>query len=124
MARTQGRIAAYVFFLRPAELPETWADTSLWRQAAAIPGVTARMDTDGIEARRFGSVTSGDTLVYGADGRLLFHGGITISRGHEGDNPVLSALVALARNSSVESTQTPVFGCSLFGPQCLQKGLP
>jgi hypothetical protein len=122
MARTQGRISAHVVFLRPAELPATWTETSLWRQAAAIPGVTVQMDINGAEARRFGSGTSGDTMVYAADGRLLFHGGITISRGHEGDNPGLSAISALSQSRTVETAQTPVFGCALFSTQCPERG--
>jgi hypothetical protein len=124
MARTRGRISAHILFLRPADLPASWTETSLWREAAAISGVAVQMDTDGAEGRRFHAETSGDTMVYGADGRLLFHGGITISRGHEGDNPGLSAIVALSQNGSVETTQTPVFGCSLFATQCPKTGPP
>jgi len=122
MASAQGRITAHVMFLRPAELPIIWTETSIWRQAATIPDVTVQRDTDGAEARRFGSATSGDTVVYGADGRLLFHGGITISRGHEGDNPGLSAIIGLSKSLPVETTQTPAFGCSLFATQCRAKG--
>ena len=122
LARTQCRISAHVLFLKPAGMPATWTDTSLLRQAAAIPGVTVQQDTDGAEARRFGSATSGDTVVYGADGRLLFHGGITISRGHEGDNPGLSTIVGLFQSRPVETAQAPVFGCSLFSTHCPEKG--
>jgi len=122
MACAQGRITTRVMFLRPAELPTIWTETSLWRRAAAIPGVTVQQDTDGAEARRFGSATSGDTMVYGTDGGLLFHGGITISRGHEGDNPGLSAIIGLSKSLPVETTQTPVFGCSLYSTQCPEKG--
>jgi hypothetical protein len=122
MARTQGRISAHVLLLKPAELPAGWTDTALWRRASLIPGVTVQVDTDGVEARRFGAETSGDTVVYGGDGRLLFHGGITISRGHEGDNHGLSAIVALSRSRSVRIAQTPVFGCSLFATECPEKG--
>ena len=124
MARTQGRITAHVLFLRPAGLPASWTQTSFWRQAAAIPSVTVEVDNDGVEARRFGSGTSGDTIVYGADGCLMFHGGITISRGHEGDNPGLSAIIAHSQDRPGERIQTPVFGCSLFATQCSAKGLP
>jgi hypothetical protein len=122
MARAQGRISAHVLFLRPREMPASWTETALWRYAAAIPGVEVQMDSGGAEARRFGSATSGDTMVYAADGRLLFHGGITISRAHEGDNPGLSAIVALSQSGPVEATQTPVFGCPLFTTQCPEKG--
>ncbi|HWW03555.1 MAG TPA: hypothetical protein VNZ64_27880 [Candidatus Acidoferrum sp.] len=124
MARTQGRMSAYVLFLQPARLPASWAETSLRRQATAIPGVEVQMDADGTEARRFGATTSGDAVVYAADGSLQFHGGITISRGHEGDNTGLSALVALSRGQPLETTQASVFGCSLFETQCRKTGHP
>ena len=70
-------------------------------------------DPDGVEARRFGAETSGHTLLFGADGRLLFSGGITASRGHAGDNAGESAIVALVNNQTPTRTQTLVFGCSL-----------
>jgi hypothetical protein len=122
MARTQGQINAHVLFLKPAELPANWTDTALWRRASGIPGVTVHIDTEGAEARRFGSAMSGETMVYGADGHLVFHGGITISRGHEGDNHGLSAIVALSKTHPVRIAQTPVFGCSLFANACPEKG--
>ena len=49
-------------------------------------------DVEGVEARRFGAQTSGTTSLYSPDGRLLFSGGITSSRGHEGDNAGEDAL--------------------------------
>jgi hypothetical protein len=52
--------------------------------------------------------------MYDRDGRLLFQGGITISRGHAGDNPGRSALVALLNHELVSEVETPVYGCSLF----------
>src|SRR5260370_36905985 len=71
MARMQGRITAHVLFLKPPGLPASWTQTSFWRKAAAIPGVTVEVDSDGAEARRFGSETSGDTIVSGPDGCLM-----------------------------------------------------
>jgi hypothetical protein len=114
MADCQGRFSAQVWFVKSAGTPEDWTDTDLWRKAAAIPGVTVHRDDDGVEARRFQAETSGQTLLYDQDGQLLFHGGITISRGHAGDNPGRSALEALLKHKSVNLAQTPVFGCPLF----------
>jgi hypothetical protein len=114
MARTQGKVRAYVLFLKPGESGVDWADTELWRKAAAIPGVTALADVDGAEARRFGVETSGHTLLFGSDGRLLFNGGVTQSRGHSGDNAGEDAIVALVNNHVAGLSRTLVFGCSLF----------
>ena len=117
MARVQGRVTAYVLFLRPPGFPPDWEDTDLWRSAAAIPGVRAIRDDAGGEARRFRAATSGQTLLYDADGRLLFSGGITASRGHAGDNTGRSVIVALLTEGRGGPSETPVFGCPLRGAE-------
>jgi hypothetical protein len=76
--------------------------------------VTVLDDVDGTEARRFGALTSGQVVVYDADGRLRFSGGITPARGHAGDNAGRSAIIALLEGASSASVETPVFGCSLL----------
>lgn len=113
MARLQGRVQTYVLFVRPKEVGDNWDDTSLRHSAEAIPGVRVVFDPDGVEARRFGAATSGQTLLFGTDGRLLFSGGITASRGHAGDNAGVSAILALVNNRTPARSQTLVFGCSL-----------
>ena len=114
MAQSQGRLTAYVLFLKPAGFAEDWEKTDLWRSAADIPGVIPVVDEEGAEARRFHAVTSGQTLLYGADGRLLFSGGITASRGHSGDNAGRSAIASLVNTGRAERDETFVFGCPLF----------
>jgi hypothetical protein len=113
MADCQGRLDAQVWFVKPAGTEENWTNTDLWSQAAAIPGVTVHCDAGGIEAQRFQAETSGQTLLYDRKGRLLFHGGITIARGHAGDNPGLDGVEALLKNNLTNQFQTPVFGCGL-----------
>ena len=115
MARSQGLVKASVLFYKPAQEPDEWARTDLWRSAAAIPGVTVLQDDDGREARRFNSTTSGQVVLYDAKGRLLFSGGITGSRGHSGDNDGRSAVAALlTRGAARAPGQHSVFGCALF----------
>ena len=113
MARAQGKADAFVLFSKPAASGADWDDTGLRRDAAAIPGVTVLSDPDGGEARRFGAETSGHTLLFAADGRLLFSGGITQSRGHSGDNAGASAIVSLVHNQTAARGETFVFGCAL-----------
>ena len=113
MARIHGSAVAYVLFSKPADSGADWDNTGLRRSAAAIPGVVALSDPDGAEARRFGAETSGHTLLFAADGRLVFSGGITQSRGHAGDNAGASAIVAGAHNRTPPRAETFVFGCSL-----------
>jgi hypothetical protein len=70
-------------------------------------------DEGGDEARRFGVVASGHLLVYSADGRRLFSGGITSSRGHEGDSDGKSMVLDLLKGNEKEMSAA-VYGCSLF----------
>jgi hypothetical protein len=118
MADGNGRLTATVVMLRPESAAKEWEKTDLWHTAAAIPGVTIVPDIEGRESRRFGAATSGQTLLYAADGRLLFTGGITESRGHSGDNAGRSAILALVlksnSNQSGPTPSTPVYGCPLF----------
>lgn len=113
MARLEGRLAAYVVFVRPKGATSDWEDTDLRRSAEAIPGVKVVCDPDGVEAHRFGAETSGHTQLFGAAGRLLFSGGITTSHGHARYNAGESAIVALVNNQAPVRIQTRVFGCSL-----------
>jgi hypothetical protein len=113
MARLQGKVRAYVLFLKPENSADDWEETDLRRSAAAIPGVTVLSDTNGAEARRFGAETSGHTLLFDAAGRRLFSGGITESRGHAGGNAGENAIISLVNTHESEQAQTFVFGCSL-----------
>jgi hypothetical protein len=128
MADGHGKLTATVVMLRPTGAAEGWEQTDLWRTAAAIPGVIVVADSDGRESRRFGAATSGQTLLYAADGRLLFNGGITESRGHSGDNAGRSAILSLVLGSSSHPSgpplSTPVYGCPLFDDSaaCLREG--
>jgi hypothetical protein len=114
MAHCQGRLKAYVLFLKPTGFSDDWEKTDLWQSAASIPGVYAVADDGGVEASRFHAATSGQTILYDKDGHLIFSGGITASRGHSGDNAGRSAIVSLVNAGSAESSETYVFGCPLF----------
>jgi hypothetical protein len=119
MAHSQGRLTAYVVFLKPSGFSDEWEKTDLWQSAASIPGVNVIVDNDGAEADRFNAATSGQTLLYSADGRLLFSGGITASRGHSGDNAGRSAIISFANAGVADRSETAVFGCPLFDPDSL-----
>lgn len=128
MTDCHGKVTATVLLIRPAGLPKGWERTDLWNSAAAIPGVSVVTDDAGVESHRFGALTSGQTLLYGADGRLLFAGGITESRGHQGDNAGRSAITALVlgHQRPAQSASTPVYGCPLFDESCstTKEGMP
>jgi hypothetical protein len=113
MARLRGQLTANVIFIRPKGTEENWEQTDLWRSAASIPGVNVWSDLNGVEASRFHAQASGETMLYSADGRLLFSGGITASRGHSGDNAGRAAIVDLVATGRSKHSRTLVFGCYL-----------
>jgi hypothetical protein len=115
-ARAQGRFAAHVLFYKPENAAPDWEKTDLWRTAAEIPGVRVWTDEEGRLARRFDAATSGQTFLYDSDGRLRFSGGVTVSRGHVGDNPALDAILESIHGGRPERRRSPVFGCSLATP--------
>ena len=125
MARAQGNVDAHVLFVVPAGFSAEWAQSDLWRSAEEIPGVQPHLDFGGEAARRIQARTSGTVVIYDRAGQLRFHGGITASRGHDGDNAGRSAVLALLNGSDGASGSpggspsgslggTFVFGCSLF----------
>ena len=70
-------------------------------------------DASGVEAARFGAGTSGAVLLYSSDGTLLFAGGITPARGHQGDSFGRQRLLALLDGAAADRRDAPVFGCAL-----------
>lgn len=117
MAHSQGRLSAYVLFLKPADFSDAWEETDLWQSASNIPGVKVVLDGDGREARLFHAATSGQTVLYDVQGRLIFSGGITSARGHFGDNEGQASIISLVNAKAPSRTEASVFGCPLFDPQ-------
>ena len=119
LTRCSESIQPEVVFFEPAEKQKEWSDTALWREARELPGVKAVADADGEEARLFAARTSGDTFVFDAAGRLVFHGGITSARGHAGDNDGCVAIESIVHGSPAvrgvpePPGSTPVYGCPL-----------
>jgi len=121
MAHTKGKLAAYVLFLKPEKTGSDWNNTTLMKTAAAIPGVTVISDADGHEGLTFGVETSGHVLLFNADGRRLFSGGITAARGHSGDNAGESAIETLVNGGTAKQNSALVFGCPLHGSSDARK---
>jgi hypothetical protein len=113
LARLPGRVATHVVVVAPAGVPADWTDTGLWDRAAAIPGVQIRRDAGGREAARFRATASGQVLLYDQAGDLRFQGGITASRGHEGDSLGRQRLLAVLQGQTPDRRDSPVFGCGL-----------
>jgi hypothetical protein len=112
IAQAAVRPAVHLLFVAPPEVDDQWVHSGLWETASRIPGVQLTRD-DGREARRFGARVSGQVLVYDGAGHLQFSGGITSSRGHEGDNAGRDAITALLAGRP-HAASAFVFGCLLF----------
>jgi len=118
IARSGNKLRTYVLFMQPDQFDREWVQTDLWKKAEAIPGVSVIADSSGLEARIFGARTSGQALLYDKAGGLRFHGGITPSRGHSGDNVGRSTIVTILNEpDNFEADMCSrcfVFGCPLF----------
>jgi len=102
----------------PENAGEAWAHGDLWRLADRYDHASRVLDPGGALARAFGAAVSGACALYSPAGRLLYAGGITGARAHEGDNAGKSALLrALERGREPLHVpeRHPVFGCPLVG---------
>ncbi len=117
VANTAPAPAVSIVFMGSDDALAEWVEGASWKQAERIPGAQLLVDMDGSEAARFGAVTSGQTLAYGADGRLLFAGGVTIARGEVGPSRGAALLkAALDLSAGALATRANVFGCPLVRP--------
>lgn len=114
LAGTTNPPKTFVLLLKPEGFADGWERTGLWARAAALRNVTLIRDDAGVEARRFGVATSGQTLLYDRGGALMFSGGITGSRGHAGNNAGEAALASLLVSGTADRRASSVFGCPLF----------
>jgi hypothetical protein len=114
LALCQSPVSTHVLFVRPKGVADDWTDTLLKKNAESIPGVKVAIDSEGEEARLFGAASSGCVILYDAQGKLLFSGGITASRGHAGDNAGESAVIDLVNGHSAPLKHTEVYGCTLL----------
>lgn len=116
LRRSNGTIETTVFFYQPSsEGPSYCVGTPLWNLAKELPRATLRIDRDGHSAKAFGARCSGQILLYAAkSGRLVFSGGITESRGHEGESRGADAILDYIRSGTCAVKQTNVFGCAIW----------
>jgi hypothetical protein len=118
--RTGTLLTVHVLFYRPAGSADSWGRTDLWSRACRLPNVHVYDDEDGAQAHLFGAMTSGQAVLYHADGRKLFSGGITDSRGHAGPGRGTQAILSLLTRGSADQEETPVYGCPLAGQDTLE----
>lgn len=108
-----GTAKIHVLLVLPDDTSSEFAEGRIEQRARAIPDVDIVVDRGGAEAARFGAIVSGTTFAYGRDGALVFKGGLTIARGHEGRGPAHDRIIALLAGSGADRTDAPTFGCAL-----------
>jgi hypothetical protein len=113
LARIGARVSVRIVFVRPRGAPAGFENSSLREAALALPNVVVLDDDQSVEAERFGATASGTCVLYAPSGQLLFHGGITPLRGHEGNSFGQERIVALLTTGSADRNDSPVFGCDL-----------
>ena len=113
VSKSGGALATTVLFLHPEGTSEDWEKGDLWQRVGEIPGARRVVDVGGREASLFGAKTSGQALLYDTHGRLLYAGGLTSARGHEGSSVGVTRILELVRGETPDGRWSPVFGCSL-----------
>ena len=118
MTDIDGKVTAYVVFIKPKDEDDDWASTDLLAIAEAIPHVQVVIDRDERETKIFDAQTSSLTLLYDRGGNLRFDGGVTAARGHEGDNAGRTSIFEIVSADAGKNAETPVFGCPLHKKDC------
>jgi hypothetical protein len=116
MTKLNGQVAATVLFFEDDDTPDL-ERSEHWVRAAQIDGVRVVADAQGREANKFGAFTSGQVYLYDGQGWLLFSGGITPSRAHQGDNVGRRRIVDLVTEGTADRDQSAVYGCELRSPE-------
>ena len=114
-SRFVGELDIHLIFARPEGVAKGWEDTDTWRTAGEIGGAMRRLDEQGGLAERFGAKTSGHVVLFDGAGRVVYSGGLTGGRGHEGDNAGLDRALTALRGETPELGTAPVFGCEIDG---------
>lgn len=114
MTRTHHNMDCQIVFLKPSEFGANWEKSDFWQMSSEIPNSDRISDVDGLVAKSFDAFTSGQTFLYDPDGKLVFSGGITPARGHEGDSPGGIAIENLSSMKKATTSCSQVFGCPLF----------
>lgn len=123
IAKLNRPTAFQIYFVATAN-DASWRESSLYAQATRLPNATITEDPTGTLAAQYGAQTSGQVIAYDAGGKLIFQGGITESRGHEGDSAGKSRLLAALQSPQDGTLTSPVYGCRLptaFDPHSSQE---
>lgn len=103
----------YIVASAPLSVGETWWSSPLLARAVQLPHSHLVRDRGGVETELFGAHVSGTVILFDADGRRLYAGGVTMSRGHDGDNVGLQSVAKLLVDPHAAAPSIPPFGCAV-----------
>ena len=112
ISRKHDMVVQPVFYL-PGTMEDSWARADYWDRVIALGAHQPMIDVDGAFAKKFHVTTSGHAILFSVDGSVLYSGGITGGRVHEGDNMGLTKLNRVLDGVPVEDPRFPVYGCSI-----------
>jgi len=112
---TYSTVKTKIIFFKSGQDTKNWEKGTLWKNVHQLNNVEVIIDSNGGLSKHYQAKTSGETMLFDKKGHRLFDGGITISRGHEGDNPGKEYIYRLVTQEKTNRIDSPVFGCPLFG---------
>lgn len=122
LAKAGPDLSCTVLAYTPSGAPSDWRERGVLGAATRLPRAEIVADTDGAVAASLGIETSGGVVLYDAHGQPRFHGGVTIARGHEGDNLGVDSVLALVRGETPPRESTSVYGCRIQSPAPADSG--
>ncbi|HTI51110.1 MAG TPA: hypothetical protein VL475_09165 [Planctomycetaceae bacterium] len=117
LARMPAKVSVTVIAVTAGLTAEDLESSGLIAELSAMPRIGLYVDATGAERKRFGAAVSGEVVAFDANGRRVYHGGLTPGRGHQGESVGQGQLEALARGESAAPCESPVFGCLLPGAE-------
>lgn len=103
----------YVVAAAPRSIGDLWWSSPFLERAARLPNARLVRDSGGVETALFGARVSGTVLLFDPAGNRLYAGGVTMSRGHAGDNVGLQAVTDLLVDSDANVSSIPPLGCEM-----------
>jgi hypothetical protein len=113
----EGTIEFVVDVTVPEDAGAEWLETDSLKRAKTIANANVFIDRGGVEAAAFGATTSGFVMLFDEHGTRQYAGGVTESRGHEGDNAGRENLARVLNYKIEPVKEIPAFGCRLCLPE-------
>ena len=113
LAHSTEKIRCTILAYTTAQTGTKWLQSQLIARFQSTPSTTVVSDVDGRIASQYRMAYSGATVLIRPDGTMAYWGGITPSRGHEGDNFGVDSILYAIEHDTKGIIEGPVYGCSI-----------